>query len=60
QLVCPLPIYLSSAFDYYLVAPEAHFQRPKVKRFESWLGKEIKVVEESWERFYKENPVLPR
>ena len=59
QLVCPFPVYLSSAFDYYLVAPEAHFQRPKVKRFESWLGEEIKVIEQSWERFCLTSSAIP-
>ncbi|MEH6470363.1 MAG: LysR substrate-binding domain-containing protein [Halopseudomonas sp.] len=51
-LVCPIPIYLKSAYDYYLVAPDSYFKRPKIRRFEDWLRKEIKVIENSWEAFY--------
>jgi LysR family glycine cleavage system transcriptional activator len=51
QLICPVPIYLKSDFDYYLVAPEAYFQRPKVRQFESWIRQEVEVIETSWQRF---------
>tara|TARA_R110002094_G_scaffold138048_3_gene129506 strand:+ start:4037 stop:4981 length:945 start_codon:yes stop_codon:yes gene_type:complete len=51
QLICPIPIYLKSIFDYYLVAPESYFQRPKVRQFEHWIRREIEVIEASWQQF---------
>ncbi|WP_243633803.1 LysR substrate-binding domain-containing protein [Motiliproteus coralliicola] len=51
QLVCPLPMLLRCAYDYYLVAPQRHFNRPKVKRFESWVRHELQQVEQSFNRF---------
>ncbi|MEH6651385.1 MAG: LysR substrate-binding domain-containing protein [Motiliproteus sp.] len=51
QLICPVPIALKSSYDYYLVAPESHFQRPKVMRFENWLRQQIEVIESSWQQF---------
>jgi LysR family glycine cleavage system transcriptional activator len=50
-LICPAPVYLKSEFDYYLVAPDSYFKRPKVRRFEAWLTREIQVIEQSWEAF---------
>lgn len=52
-LICPIPVYLRSVFDFYLVAPEQHFQRPKVRTFENWLRQEIQVIDRSWEQFYQ-------
>lgn len=51
QLTCPLPIYLPSSFDYYLVAPEHHFKRPKVQRFEHWLRQQTDEISRRWELF---------
>jgi len=59
QLVCPVPVYLKSRFDYYLVAPEAYFQRPKVRLFETWLQREVAEVDTSWQRFYAQT-LAPR
>ncbi|MEH6580112.1 MAG: LysR substrate-binding domain-containing protein [Amphritea sp.] len=52
HLICPIPIYLKSEFDFYLVAPEANFQRHKVRQFEDWLRQEIKVIDTSWTAFH--------
>ncbi len=53
QLVCPVPIALRSSYDYYLVAPESHFQRPKVGQFEAWLREQVEMIEISWQQFVK-------
>jgi LysR family glycine cleavage system transcriptional activator len=53
QLICPIPIYLKSEFDFYLVAPQANFKRPKVIKFENWLRREIKVIEINWLAFHQ-------
>jgi len=45
QLVQALPQVFKSTFDYYLVAPGDHFQRPKVRRFEQWLRAEMAAIE---------------
>jgi len=45
QLVQALPQVFKSTFDYYLVAPAAHFQRPKVACFEQWLRAEMAAIE---------------
>jgi len=49
QLVRPFPFVYQPDFAYYLVAPENHFQRQKVKNFEGWLREEIKEVLEAAE-----------
>lgn len=54
QLVCPLPVWVKSSFDYYLVAPPAHFHRHKVQAFLSWLQQEFAVTEERWRQFQRE------
>ena len=54
QLICPTAVYLKSVFDYYLVAPDAYFQRPKMRKFERWLRDEAKEIEASWQQFYAE------
>lgn len=51
QLVCPLPIYIKSIYDYYLVAPESYFKRAKVRQFERWIREEIKIIDSSWQKF---------
>lgn len=51
-LCCPLPAYLDSPYQYYLVAPPAHFKRQKVRRFERWLREELKEIEERWTAFH--------
>ncbi len=57
QLICPLPIYLPSSFDYYLVAPEHHFRRPKIQRFENWLRQQTEEISHSWERFRQQHQI---
>ncbi|WP_207061392.1 LysR substrate-binding domain-containing protein [Motiliproteus sp. SC1-56] len=51
QLVCPLPLWLKSRYDYYLAAPPAHFKRPKIRRFEQWLRSEFATSQEAWQAF---------
>jgi len=51
-LSCPLPVYLTSPYQFFLVAPALHFNRPKVKRFEAWLRQEMKAIEASWKAFH--------
>lgn len=51
QLICPLFMSLATDYHYYLVAPEHHFKRAKVKLFAQWIRQEIKEIEHSWQRF---------
>ncbi|MEM5537820.1 LysR family transcriptional regulator [Neptuniibacter pectenicola] len=51
QLVCPANVYWNSDFRYYLVAPEAYFQRHKVKVFSQWIIDEVSVIEKSWQAY---------
>ncbi|OMH32818.1 LysR substrate-binding domain-containing protein [Motiliproteus sp. MSK22-1] len=51
QLICPIPFYYQSGYSYYLVAPDAHFQRPKVALFERWLINEMKEIGQHWSEF---------
>ncbi len=51
-LCCPYPVHMSSAYQFFLVAPEYHFRRDKVRRFERWLRHELKTVESSWSAFH--------
>jgi len=53
SVICPIPLYLKSHYDFYLVAPESNFKRPKVRQFESWIRKEIKIIETSWVDFHR-------
>lgn len=55
QLVCPLPLWLKSRYDYYLVAPEAHFKRAKVQQFEQWLRAEFATTQSAWQQFQRTN-----
>jgi LysR family glycine cleavage system transcriptional activator len=52
-LCCPAAIYFDSVYQFYLVAPESHFKRLKVQRFERWLREEMKSVEVSWTAFHE-------
>lgn len=51
-LCCPLPVYLDSPYQYYLVAPAAHFRRKKVRHFERWLRQELTEIEQAWLDFH--------
>ncbi|WP_210395119.1 LysR substrate-binding domain-containing protein [Motiliproteus sediminis] len=53
QLICPLPVWLKSRYDYYLVAPPAHFKRPKVRQFEQWLRTEFAATQSEWQKFQR-------
>ncbi|WP_067869204.1 LysR substrate-binding domain-containing protein [Neptuniibacter marinus] len=57
QLVCPVNFYWHSVFSYYLVAPEAYFQRHKVKVFSQWIINEVSVIESTWQ-VYKQKAGL--
>lgn len=52
-LISPIQSHWKTMYDYYLVMPEHHKKRPKVKRFEAWLRKEVREIERSWARFQK-------
>lgn len=54
QLLCPTSIYLKHKYDYYLVAPQSHFERPKVKIFGRWVRKELSIMQNKWEIFKSE------
>ena len=55
-LVCPLPIYMKSQYDFYLVAPPQHFKYQKVMKFKYWIEKEVKVIDASWAQYLLNNP----
>ena len=52
SLVSPLSVFMTSKYNYYLVAPELNFKRQKVQKFERWLRQEVQDIEESWSKFY--------
>ncbi len=58
QLICPLPIYMKSQYDFYLVAPSPHFKYQKVKAFKQWIECEVKEVDSSWQAYLKNNPEM--
>lgn len=58
QLVCPLPIYMKSQYDFYLVAPSQHFKYQKVMAFKRWIEKEVKVIKLSWQEYLLRNSDL--
>ncbi|MCJ8298390.1 MAG: LysR substrate-binding domain-containing protein [Pseudomonadales bacterium] len=51
QLICPLPFYFQSRFSYYLVAPESHFQYPKIINFHQWIREEMSDIDKHWHEF---------
>ncbi|GGB82851.1 LysR family transcriptional regulator [Marinobacterium zhoushanense] len=53
-LICPLPVCLKSPFDYYLVAPERYFKRPKVSQLAQWLDMEFAETRGAWTKFKAE------
>ncbi|MEP3351089.1 MAG: LysR substrate-binding domain-containing protein [Marinomonas sp.] len=56
QLICPLPIYMKSQYDFYLVAPPQHFKYQKVMAFKRWIEKEVKAIDSSWQAYLLRNP----
>lgn len=56
QLICPLPIYMKSQYDFYFVAPPQHFKYQKVIKFKRWIEKEVKVIDSSWGAYLLNNP----
>ncbi|WP_299176519.1 LysR substrate-binding domain-containing protein [uncultured Neptuniibacter sp.] len=56
QLVCPLNVYWDSPFSYYLVAPSAHFNRPKVALFRDWIIDAASVIETEWQQLMAREP----
>lgn len=56
QLICPLPIYMKSQYDFYLVAPPQHFKYQKVMAFKCWIEKEVKAIDSSWQEYLLRNP----
>lgn len=56
QLICPLPIYMKSQYDFYLVAPSPHFKYQKVMAFKRWIEDEVKVIDVSWNTYLKTHP----
>ncbi|MDX1667939.1 MAG: LysR substrate-binding domain-containing protein [Limnobacter sp.] len=53
QLVSPIRVSLKSLFDCYLVAPETHFKRSKIQKFEQWIKGEFEATQHAWVRFQK-------
>lgn len=51
QLVCPLSVYWLSPYTYFLVAPSAHFTRPKVAAFSQWIKGASAVIDDHWQVF---------
>ncbi|MCV2403134.1 LysR substrate-binding domain-containing protein [Marinomonas sp. C2222] len=56
QLVCPVPIYMKSRYDFYLVAPSPHFRYQKVIQFKQWIEKEVRVINAAWKKHCLDNP----
>ncbi|EAR10018.1 LysR substrate-binding domain-containing protein [Reinekea blandensis] len=54
QLVCPLPVWVKSTFDYYLVAPAASFKRQKVKMLNSFLQTAFEETQARWNAFERD------
>lgn len=54
-LACPLPLQFKIQHDYYLLAPSAHFRRPKVKRLEHWLMQEFSALDHAWRTHWEQN-----
>ncbi|MGJ8646687.1 MAG: LysR substrate-binding domain-containing protein [Marinomonas colpomeniae] len=55
QLICPLPIYMKSQYDFYLVAPPQHFKYEKVMAFKRWIDHEVKSIDLSWKKYLLKN-----
>jgi len=58
QLICPLPIYMKSQYDFYLVAPAPHFKYQKVMTFKRWIEHEVKAIDSSWTTYLKMHPEM--
>ncbi|MCW8355327.1 hypothetical protein N5P32_05260 [Marinomonas pontica] len=56
QLICPLPIYMKSQYDFYLVAPAPHFKYEKVVKFKRWIEGEVKAIDASWTTYLARHP----
>ncbi|WP_409526110.1 LysR substrate-binding domain-containing protein [Nitrincola sp. MINF-07-Sa-05] len=56
QLICPLPIYMKSQYDFYLVAPAPHYKYQKVMKFKRWIEDEVRVIDSSWKTYLMEHP----
>ena len=48
QLICPLPVYMKSKYDFYLVAPAPHFKYEKVRAFCRWIQSEVTKIDAAW------------
>lgn len=55
-LICPLPIYMKSRYDMYLVAPPQHFSYTKITRFKHWIEEDVGEIKQSWQEYLKQNP----
>lgn len=58
QLICPLPIYMKSRYDFYLVAPAPHFKYEKVVTFTRWIEGEVKAIDASWTTYLARHPEM--
>jgi len=54
-LICPLPVYMKSKYDFYLVAPAPHFGYDKVQNFRRWIKGEIQEVDLAWSHFLRDH-----
>ncbi|BFM48649.1 LysR substrate-binding domain-containing protein [Marinomonas sp. THO17] len=51
QLICPLPVYMKSRYDFYLVAPAPHFKYEKIQAFRRWIKSEVKEIDVAWQKY---------
>lgn len=58
QLISPLPLYMKSRYNFYLVAPAPHFKYEKLIKFRRWLKNETKEIQKSWQAYYLETDGL--
>lgn len=58
QLISPLPLFMKSRYNFYLVAPAPHYKYEKVSNFRRWLKHEIKVIQKSWQDYCEQTEGL--
>jgi len=58
QLISPLPLYMKSRYNFYLVAPAPHFKYDKMVKFRRWLKLELKEIQKSWQTYYEQTEGL--
>ncbi|MGB0944471.1 MAG: LysR family transcriptional regulator [Marinomonas sp.] len=51
QLISPLPLFMKSRYNFFLVAPAPHFKYDKISNFRRWLKNEVKEIQHSWKQY---------